>query len=67
MPIVPIQPLAWELPYAEGAAINKKEKKKKKKKKDTVHIVEADKTLFINYTSVIIIIKRHSPDGLVKC
>ena len=67
MPIVPIQPLAWELPYAEGAALKKKEKKKKKK--DTVHIVEADKTLFINYTSIIIIIiiKRHSPDGLVKC
>ena len=27
-----IQPLAWELPYALGAALNSKKKKKKKKK-----------------------------------
>ena len=26
---VPIGPLAWELPYAEGAAVKKKEEKKK--------------------------------------
>ena len=26
----PIQPLAWELPYALGAAVNKAKKKKKK-------------------------------------
>ena len=27
-----IQPLAWELPYAAGAALKSKKKKKKKKK-----------------------------------
>ena len=27
----PIQPLAWEFPYAAGAAIKRKEKKKKEK------------------------------------
>ena len=26
----PIRPLAWELPYATGAALKKKEKKEKK-------------------------------------
>ena len=30
----PIQPLAWELPYATGAAIKKIKKKKKKRKKE---------------------------------
>ena len=29
--VAPIQPLAWELPYAAGAALRKKKKKKKKK------------------------------------
>jgi len=29
----PIQPLAWEPPYAVGAALEKAKKKKKKKKK----------------------------------
>ena len=29
----PIKPLAWELPYAEDAAIKRQKKKKKKKKK----------------------------------
>ena len=28
--MVPIRPLAWELPYAAGAALKKKKKKKKK-------------------------------------
>ena len=28
-PTAPIQPLAWELLYAEGTALKKKEKKKK--------------------------------------
>ena len=28
----PIRPLAWELPYAVGAALKKKKKKKKKKR-----------------------------------
>ena len=28
-----IRPLAWELPYAESAALKSKKKKKKKKKK----------------------------------
>ena len=27
--IAPIQPLAWELPYAAGGALNSKKKKKK--------------------------------------
>ena len=29
----PILPLAWELPYAMGAALKRQKKKKKKKKK----------------------------------
>ena len=29
----PIQPLGWELPYATGVALNKRQKKKKKNKK----------------------------------
>ena len=29
----PIGPLAWEFPYAVGAAVQKKKKKKKKKEK----------------------------------
>ena len=33
----PFQPLAWELPYAAGAAIKRKEKKKKKKNTNTDH------------------------------
>ena len=44
----PIRPLAWEPPYAAGAAQEmakrpkKKERKKKKKKKRNVHQVEVD-------------------------
>ena len=30
--LAPIRPLAWELPYAEGAALKKRRKKKKKKR-----------------------------------
>ena len=30
----PIRPLAWELPYAAGAALEKEKKKTKKKKKE---------------------------------
>ena len=30
----PIGPLAWELPYAVGAALKGKKKKKRKKKKE---------------------------------
>ena len=30
--VVPILPLAWELPYAMGVALKSKKKKKKKKK-----------------------------------
>jgi len=33
----PIRPLAWEPPYAEGAAQEKHKKTKKKKKKVMVH------------------------------
>ena len=29
----PVQPLAWELPYAVGVALKSKKRKKKKKKK----------------------------------
>ena len=32
--VAPIQPLAWELPYAAGAALKSEKKKKKKKKKE---------------------------------
>ena len=35
--IAPIRPLAWELPYAEGAAL---EKAKLKKKKKSVYIIQ---------------------------
>ena len=31
--VAPIQPLAWELPYAMGVDLKKQKKKKKKKKK----------------------------------
>ena len=31
--VAPIRPLAWELPYAMGAALKSKKTKKKKKKK----------------------------------
>ena len=31
-PTSPIQPLAWELPYATGEALKNQKKKKKKKK-----------------------------------
>ena len=31
--MAPIRPLAWEAPYAEGAALEKGKKTKKKKKK----------------------------------
>ena len=30
--VAPIQPLAWELPYAEGAALKRQKKKKKELK-----------------------------------
>ena len=30
--VAPIQPLAWELPYAKSVALKSKKKKKKKKK-----------------------------------
>ena len=40
-----IRPLAWELPYASGAAIEKakrqKKKKKKKKKKFYVQFIDS--------------------------
>ena len=32
VPTAPIRPLAWEPPYAEGAALEKDKKSKKKKK-----------------------------------
>ena len=31
----PIRPVAWELPYATGAALKRKKEKKRKKKKIT--------------------------------
>ena len=34
----PIQPLAWELPYATGAALKKKKSKKQKKQCSRMHI-----------------------------
>ena len=33
--VAPIQPLAWEFPYAVGAALKKKQKRKIKKKSGT--------------------------------
>ena len=35
----PIQPLAWESPYALGAAIKRRKKKKKKKKAGVFEII----------------------------
>ena len=32
----PVQPLDWELPYAEGAALKEKKKKKEKERKKKV-------------------------------
>ena len=34
--VAPIHPLAWELPYATGAALEKKKKRKKEKKESYV-------------------------------
>ena len=37
----PIRPLAWEPPYAAGAALkNKKRKRKRKKEKEKAHVTE---------------------------
>ena len=36
--VAPIQHLAWEPPYAVGAAQKKKKKKKKKQKKEIPHL-----------------------------
>ena len=36
--IAPIQPLAWEPPYAEGVALEKTKTKKKKKRNLITHI-----------------------------
>ena len=33
--MAPIQPLAWELPYAAGAALKRPKKKKKKRERET--------------------------------
>ena len=44
MATAPIQPLAWELPYAIGVALEK-DKKKKKKKKGAVFYGGNDPTL----------------------
>ena len=38
--VAPIQPLAWELPYAMDAALKKKKKKKKKIGFETLGLVE---------------------------
>ena len=35
--LAPIQPLAWELPYAAGVALKKERRKGKEKKKDTMY------------------------------
>ena len=35
--VIPIQPLAWELPYAAGGALKRPKKKKKKKREFEFH------------------------------
>ena len=35
--VAPVRPLAWELPYARGAALKRKKKKKREKKKVMLH------------------------------
>ena len=48
--IAPIRPLAWEPPYAAGAAQEiAKRQKKKKKKNSNVYTAEINRTLQINY------------------
>jgi len=37
--VAPIQPLAWELPYIESAALNKKAKQNKSKQNKTLHLL----------------------------
>ena len=41
MAVAPTRPLAWEPPYAAGAALKSKKEKKKKRKKDDCY--EKDK------------------------
>ena len=41
--VAPIQPLAWELPYAVGAALKSQKKKKKKKKKSGISLTKSIK------------------------
>ena len=38
--VAPIQPLAWELPYAMAVALKKQKDKKEKKKKDVVYTTQ---------------------------
>ena len=49
----PIRFLAWELPYATGAA-QKKEKKKKKKKKKTCHHIQGRPNFLSHFLSGIL-------------
>ena len=45
----PIRPLAWDPPYAAGAALKKKKKKKRKKKKEKKRVKQVCKHLSINF------------------
>ena len=54
-----IQPLAWELPYAEGAAIKKTKRQKKKKKEKKKE--RTRETIYISPLS-----KRSRPSELGK-
>ena len=40
--MAPIQPLAWELPYAEGVALKGQKEKKRKKRKNIVSVLLAN-------------------------
>ena len=46
--VAPIQPIAWELPYATGAAL-----KKEKKKKKAVSLASYNKLLLFNYVMTV--------------
>ena len=40
---VPIRPLAWEIPYAMGAALKKRQKREKKKQLNARYDIESHK------------------------
>ena len=51
--VAPIGPLAWEPPYAKGAALKSRKKKKRKKKKERILIPGSpNKGLGLNFQNI---------------